>query len=90
MKTSKPQDSGSAKYLALIYEKFDKQAESSQLLEASVRRFPRNPDLRVCLFFSFMKEGKLLERQNVALALYKKTQNPLHALWAIESMYQIS
>ena len=37
-----------------------------------------------------MREGKLLERQNVALALYKKTNMPLHALWAIESMYQIS
>lgn len=32
----------------------------------------------------------MLERQDVALDLYQFTKNPLHALWAIESMYQIS
>lgn len=53
-------------------------------------QFPNRRDLSELLFFSYVREGKLLKQQNQALTLYKAHQQEIHAQWAVESMYLIS
>jgi len=47
-------------------------------------------DLGEQLFFSYVREGKLLKQQNQGLHLYKEHQRDIYAQWAVESMYLIS
>jgi hypothetical protein len=52
--------------------------------------FPSKKDLHEQLFYSYVREGKLLKQQNQALTLYKQHQSDIYAQWAVESMYLIS
>ena len=47
-------------------------------------------DLGEQLFFSYVREGKLLKQQNQGLHLYKVHNKEIYAQWAVESMYLIS
>jgi len=47
-------------------------------------------DLGEALFFSYVREGKLLKQQNQGLHLYKVHNEDQYAQWAVESMYLIS
>jgi tetratricopeptide (TPR) repeat protein len=73
-----------------IYNNIGRYAESTETLEFSLDMFPGNKDLSEALFFSYVREGKLLKQQNQALTLYKAHQQENHAQWAVESMYLIS
>lgn len=64
--------------------------EATEVLEFVLEMFPSNKDLSEALFFSYVREAKLLKQQNQALTLYKAHQQENHAQWAVESMYLIS
>lgn len=59
-------------------------------MEYVLNIFPGKLDLQEQLFFSYVREGKLLKQQNQALTLYKSHQKEIHAQWAVESMFLIS
>ena len=65
-------------------------SETTALLEYTLGAAQDNEELCEELFFSYVREGKLLKQQNQALQLYKNFQRDIHALWAVESMYLIS
>ena len=65
-------------------------SETTALLEFILGSSQDNEELGEELFFSYVREGKLLKQQNQALQLYKNFQRDIHALWAVESMYLIS
>ena len=89
-KSPKPQDSQTATYLVLIYESLGRYSDATQVLIDILVIFPNHKQLSELLFFSYVREGKLLKQQNQALNLYKQHQEAIHAQWAVESMYLIS
>lgn len=90
VKAQKPQESQTAIYLAHIYESLGRYSDATATLEYTLSLFKDNKELAELLFFSYVREGKLLRQQNQALTLYKQHQETLHAQWAVESMYLIS
>ncbi len=60
------------------------------MLEQILSIFKDKQELQEELFYSYVREGKLLKQQNQALTLYKAHQEEIHAQWAVESMYLIS
>lgn len=73
-KSVKPQDSSTAKYLVSIYNNLGRYSETTQTLEYVLSLFPNSRDLSEQLFYSYVREGKLLKQQNQALTLYKGHQ----------------
>jgi len=86
----KPADSTTAKYQVAIYNNLARYSEATVLMEYVLNIFPGKLDLQEQLFFSYVREGKLLKQQNQALTLYKSHQKEIHAQWAVESMFLIS
>lgn len=64
--------------------------DTTNLLEYVLSVNLDNEELCEELFFSYVRENKLLKQQNQALHLYKTFQREVHAQWAVESMYLIS
>lgn len=60
-KTTKPQDTQTAKYLAAIYENLGRYSEASSTLEYVLNLYPNKEEISELLFFSFVREGKLLK-----------------------------
>ena len=77
-------------YLVFIYTAFSQSAEATKLLEGVQSLYSERMDLGEQLFFSYVREGKLLKQQNQALHLYKVHNKDIYAMWAVESMYLIS
>lgn len=90
IKQNKPSDPTVAKYLVYVLNDLGQYQEVTQLLEFVIGINLDNEELQEELFFSYVREGKLLKQQNQALQLYKTFQRDIHALWAVESMYLIS
>ena len=67
----KPTDSTTTKYMVAIYNNVGNYAEATILLEYIINVFPSKKELQEQLFFSYVREGKLLKQQNQALNLYK-------------------
>eukprot|EP00347_Sterkiella_histriomuscorum_P000542 403375452 len=65
-------------------------SETTNLLEYVLSINLDSEELCEELFFSYVRENKLLKQQNQALQLYKTFQRDIHAQWAVESMYLIS
>jgi len=63
-KAQKPADSSTAKYLAAIYHHLGRYDEATAALEYINSLFPGKKDLGEALFFSYVREGKLLKQQN--------------------------
>jgi hypothetical protein len=90
IKSNRPSDSVTAKYLINIYNDLGMYNETTSLLEFVMSVNLDNEELCEELFFSYVRENKLLKQQNQALQLYKTFQREIHAQWAVESMYLIS
>ena len=60
-KTQKPQDSETVRYLVAIYNNLGRYSEATDILEYALEMFPGNKDLAESLFFSYVREGKLLK-----------------------------
>jgi tetratricopeptide (TPR) repeat protein len=67
----KPNDSTTTKYMVSIYNNLGRYGDATLLLEHTLNLFPNKKDLQEQLFFSYVREGKLLKQQNQALTLYK-------------------
>lgn len=78
-KSLRPQDSQTATYLVLIYESLGRYSDATQVLIETLQLFPTHKQLSELLFFSYVREGKLLKQQNQALTLYKAHQEAIHA-----------
>lgn len=61
-KTSKPQDSETVRYLVAIYNNMGRYSEATQTLEFALEMFHGNKDLSEALFFSYVREAKLLKQ----------------------------
>ena len=90
VKAMKQTDPHTIKYLIFIYTAFDQNEQATMLLENVQTIHGERADLGEQLFFSYVREGKLLKQQNQGLHLYKVHNKELYALWAVESMYLIS
>ena len=64
--------------------------ETTNLLEFVLNLHSEEDELQEELFFSYVREAKVLKQQNQALSMYKQFQKDIHAEWAVESMYLIS
>lgn len=60
-KTSKPQDSETVKYLVHIYNNMGRYSEATATLESAIDMFHTNKELGEALFFSYVREAKLLK-----------------------------
>ncbi len=60
-KAQKPTDSQTAKHLALIYDGLGRHSEATATLEYILSLFPNKKELSELLFFSYVREGKLLK-----------------------------
>lgn len=60
-KTTKPQDTQTAKYLAAIYENLGRYSDASGTLEYALSLYPNKEEISELLFFSYVREGKLLK-----------------------------
>ena len=60
-KALKPQDSQTATYLVLIYESLGRYSDATQVLVETLALFPTHKQLSELLFFSYVREGKLLK-----------------------------
>ena len=89
-KNIKPTDSQTAKYIVAIYNNLGRYHDATNMLEYILTVFPQKKELQEQLFFSYVRENKLLKQQNQALTLYKTHQLEVYAEWAVESMYLIS
>ena len=67
MKQSKPTDHVIAKYLVYAYNEVGMYSETTALLEFIMGSSQDNEELGEELFFSYVREGKLLKQQNQAL-----------------------
>lgn len=90
VKPERTEDSQSAIYLVAIYNHLGRHNSATQALEFATTRYQNHRGLAEELFYSYVREGKLLKQQNQALTLYKAHQEEAHAQWAVESMYLIS
>ena len=90
IKTTQQRDHNAVKYLVIIYTAFGWNERATQLLESVQSIHGDRPDLGEQLFFSYVREGKLLKQQNQGLHLYKVHAKEIYAMWAVESMYLIS
>ena len=79
IKTNKPSDPVTAKYLLTIYNEMGMYHETTSLLEYVLSINLDNEELCEELFFSYVRESKLLKQQNQALQLYKTFQRDIHA-----------
>ena len=89
VKVTKPTNPEICKYLAMIYTESNKFTEATTILENSHFMNPDHEEIGRDLFFSYVRENKLLKQQNHALMLYKQFENETYALWAVETMYLI-
>ena len=89
VKVTKPTNPEICKYLALIYTETGHFSEATTILEDTYFMNPDHEDIGRDLFFSYVRENKLLKQQNHALMLYKQFENEVYALWAVETMYLI-
>ena len=71
IKPMNQKDPFTIKYLVFIYTAFGQNENATQLLEAVQTMHSDRPDLGEQLFFSYVREGKLLKQQNQGLHLYK-------------------
>ena len=90
IKPMNQRDPYTIKYLVFIYTAFGQNEEATKLLEAVQTIHSERDDLGEQLFFSYVREGKLLKQQNQGLHLYKIHTKDIYAQWAVESMYLIS
>ncbi|CAI2368685.1 unnamed protein product [Moneuplotes crassus] len=89
VKVTKPTSPEICKYLALIYTETGNFSEATSILEDTYFMNPDNEDIGRDLFYSYVRENKLLKQQNHALMLYKQFEDEDYALWAVETMYLI-
>ena len=89
VKATKPKNAILCKYLALIYTEGGQYSEATSILEDTYISNPEDEDIGQDLFFSYVRENKLLKQQNHALLLYKNFEKEIYALWAVETMYLI-
>jgi tetratricopeptide (TPR) repeat protein len=75
--------------LALIYTEAGQHHEATDILEHTYLMNQDNEDIGRDLFYSYVRENKLLKQQNHALMLYKHFEHEIYALWAVETMYLI-
>ena len=61
-KSVKPTDSTTTKYMVAIYNNLGKYKEATLLLEYIINVFPNKKELQEQLFFSYVREGKLLKQ----------------------------
>ena len=89
IKVTKPTNPELCKYLAMIYTEAGQYTEATNILEDTYVMNPEDEDIGQDLFFSYVRENKLLKQQNHALLLYKNFEKETYALWAVETMYLI-
>ncbi len=63
-KSQKPSDSQTATYLVAIYNHLGRHGEATVTLEYVLSLFPNQRSLSEELFYSYVREGKLLKQQN--------------------------
>ena len=90
MKSQRHSDPYAVLYLVYIYTAFSQSEQATKLLESVQTQLGERQDIGEQLFFSYVREGKLLKQQNQALHLYKVHSKEHYAMWAVESMYLIS
>jgi len=73
----------------MIYTSVGQTSVATDVLENTYLMNPDNEDIGKDLFYSYVRENKLLKQQNHALMLYKQFENEEYALWAVETMYLI-
>lgn len=64
VKSSRPSDPVIAKYLIIIYNEMGQYNETTALLESVISVSPDNEELCEELFYSYVRENKLLKQQN--------------------------
>ena len=84
IKPMSQRDPNTIKYLVFIYTAFGRNEEATLLLEKfkeEVKEHNKNnrQDLNEQLFFSYVREGKLLKQQNQGLHLYKEHTKDIYA-----------
>lgn len=68
-----------ARYLIQIYNEINQNGEATQLLELVCANSPDDEEMAEELFYSYVREHKLLKQQNHALAMYKSFQKDLYS-----------
>jgi len=79
LRTNRPSDPVTSKYLLAIYNDLGIYNEATALLEYVMTVNLDNEELGEELFFSYVRENKLLKQQNQALQLYKTFGRDIYA-----------
>ena len=78
-KQIKASDTQTAMYQASVFTGLGRYSDSTALLEYILNIFPSKKSLQEELFYSYVREGKLLKQQNQALTMYKNSQLEIYA-----------
>jgi len=89
LKTQKIPDNLTAKHLIILYNELHLNSDATALLEQVYYGNQSDEEMAEELFFSYVRENKLLKQQNHALSMYKSFNKDVYSQWAVESMYLI-